>query len=271
MNAEPPIANAEYTIEDEPYYLPGGDEVEIFNHAYEEKIPLLLKGPTGCGKTRFMEYMSWYNKRPLITVSCHDDLTTADLVGRYLIHNDSTVWQDGPLTTAVRNGCICYLDEIVEARKDTTVVIHPLCDDRRILPLEKQGQILQAPEAFCLAISYNPGYQSAVKDLKQSTRQRFISIDFSYPPEDREVEIIHQESHLETPLCVTLVKLAVMTRNLVGNGLEEGASTRLLVHTAKLIKRGFAPALACKCAIADVITDDPETQAILHEMIVALF
>lgn len=271
MTSETTIENSQYYIEDEPFYLPTANEVDIFNTALAENIPVLLKGPTGCGKTRFMEYVSWFNKRPLVTVSCHDDLTTSDLVGRYLIQNDSTVWQDGPLTTAVRNGCICYLDEIVEARKDTTVVIHPLCDDRRILPIEKLGQLIQAPPEFCLTMSYNPGYQSAVKDLKPSTRQRFISIDFSYPNEELEAKIVHEEAGLQTDLCDRLVKLAVMTRNLVGNGLEEGASTRLLVHTAKLINRGFEPKLACRCAIADVLTDDPETVNLLHEMIETLF
>lgn len=265
------IDNAKYLITEEPYYLATGNEVEIFNTALAENIPVLLKGPTGCGKTRFMEYMSWYTKRPLITVSCHDDLTTSDLVGRYLIQNDATVWQDGPLTTAVRNGCICYLDEIVEARKDTTVVIHPLCDDRRVLPLEKLGQLLQAPPEFCLTMSYNPGYQSAVKDLKPSTRQRFISIDFSYPEAERESQIIHQESALALSTCEHLVKLAEMTRNLVGNGLEEGASTRLLVHTAKLINRGFEPKMACRYGITDVLTDDAETVSLLHEMVETLF
>lgn len=265
------ITNSEYYIHDEPYYLATGDEVDVFNTALEENIPVLLKGPTGCGKTRFMEYMSWYNKRPLITVSCHDDLTTSDLVGRYLIQNDTTVWQDGPLTTAVRNGCICYLDEVVEARKDTTVVIHPLCDDRRILPLEKRGELLKAPDEFCLTISYNPGYQSAVKDLKPSTRQRFLSIDFSYPPESAEAQIIHEETTLPKETAEHLVKLATMTRNLVGNGLEEGASTRLLVHAAKLINRGYAPKTACRYGIADVLSDDPETLNLLHEMIETVF
>jgi len=265
------INNAEYFIENEPFYMASANEVDIFNSALAEKIPILLKGPTGCGKTRFMEYMSWYHKRPLITVSCHDDLSTSDLVGRYLIKDNSTIWQDGPLTTAVRNGCICYLDEIVEARKDTTVVIHPLCDDRRILPLEKLGQLLQAPPEFCLTMSYNPGYQSAVKDLKPSTRQRFISIDFSYPAEAIESVIVHEESKLPIEQCELLVKLATMTRKLVGNGLEEGASTRLLVHTAKLIYRGFESNVACKCCIADVITDDAETKQLLHEMIDTIF
>lgn len=265
------INNSEYLIQNEPYYLPSSNEVEIFNAALAEKIPILLKGPTGCGKTRFMEYMSWFHKRPLITVSCHDDLSTSDLVGRYLIKDSSTVWQDGPLTTAVRNGCICYLDEIVEARKDTTVVIHPLCDDRRILPLEKLGQLIHADPDFCLTMSYNPGYQSAVKDLKPSTRQRFIAIDFNYPNEDIESIIVHEESKLALQTCKHLVKLANMTRNLVGNGLEEGASTRLLVHTAKLIYRGFEANLACKCGIADAITDEQDTKKLLHEMIDTIF
>lgn len=271
MNTNTIINTSEYIIHEEPYYLPTANEVEIFNTALAENIPVLLKGPTGCGKTRFMEYMSWYHKRPLITVSCHDDLTTSDLVGRYLIKNDSTVWLDGPLTTAVRNGCICYLDEIVEARKDTTVVIHPLCDYRRVLPLEKLGQLLKASPDFCLTISYNPGYQSAVKDLKPSTRQRFIAIDFSYPAEELEIKIVHEESGLPKQQCEHLVKLANMTRNLVGNGLEEGASTRLLVYTAKLIMNGFAPDIACKCALADAITDDEDTKILLHEMIDTLF
>lgn len=271
MTSENTIDSAKYYINDEPYYLPTANEVEIFSTALEENIPVLLKGPTGCGKTRFMEYMSWRTNRPLVTVACHDDLTTADLVGRYLIQNDTTIWRDGPLTTAVRNGCICYLDEIVEARKDTTVVIHPLCDDRRILPLEKLGELLQAPPEFCLAISYNPGYQSAVKDLKPSTRQRFISIDFSYPEATIETQIVNEESGLDLAVCERLVKLAGMTRNLVGNGLDEGASTRLLVHTAKLINRGFEANIACRCAIADVLTDDPETLTLVYEMVETLF
>ncbi len=271
MNTDNTINTSEYLIHEEPYYLPTADEIEIFNSALSENIPVLLKGPTGCGKTRFMEYMSWFHKRPLITVSCHDDLTTSDLVGRYLISNDSTIWQDGPLTTAVRNGCFCYLDEIVEARKDTTVVIHPLCDDRRILPIEKLGQLLKASPDFSLTMSYNPGYQSAVKDLKPSTRQRFIAINFSYPAEEIEAKIVHQESSLAIEQCELLVKLANMTRNLVGNGLEEGASTRLLVHTAKLINRGFKPEIACKRGIADSLTDDEETLTLLHEMINTIF
>jgi len=271
MNKDTNFNRSEYTIHDKPYYLPTANEVEIFNTALAECIPVLLKGPTGCGKTRFMEYMSWYHKRPLITVSCHDDLTTSDLVGRYLIKNDSTVWLDGPLTTAVRNGCICYLDEIVEARKDTTVVIHPLCDYRRVLPLEKLGQLLKASPDFCLTVSYNPGYQSAVKDLKPSTRQRFIAIDFSYPIEAIEIKIVNEETGLPIQQCEHLVKLANMTRNLVGNGLDEGASTRLLVHTAKLIKNGFSPEVACRCAIADALTDDDDTKKLLHEIIETIF
>lgn len=271
INPHNAISDSQYIVKDEPYYMPSSDEIEIFNIAFEENIPVLLKGPTGCGKTRFMEYMSWYHQRPLITVSCHDDLSTSDLVGRYLINDNSTIWHDGPLTTAVRNGCICYLDEIVEARKDTTVVIHPLCDDRRILPIEKLGQLLPAPPEFCLTLSYNPGYQSAVKDLKPSTRQRFISIDFNYPADNVETVIVHEESKLPLAQCEHLVKLANMTRNLVGNGLEEGASTRLLVHTAKLIYRGFNPNIACKCGIANSITDDDEMKQLLFEMIDTVF
>jgi len=261
----------EYFVEEEPYYEPVADEIDVFEAAYKNQLPVLLKGPTGCGKTRFMEYMGWRLKRPLITVSCHDDLTASDLVGRYLVTGGETVWVDGPLARAVRTGSICYLDEIVEARKDTTVVIHPLCDDRRVLPIEKLGELLEASPEFCMAISYNPGYQSAVKDLKPSTRQRFISIDFSYPAADVEAKIVSQEAGLDLPMCERLVKLAEMTRNLVGNGLDEGASTRLLVHTAKLINQGFKPEMACRCAIADVLTDDPETVTLLHEMIETLF
>ena len=218
----------EYLITEEPYYAPQKNEVELFKAAYENNIPVLLKGPTGCGKTRFMEHMAWQLQRPLITVSCHDDLTAADLVGRYLIVGGETQWADGPLARAVRGGGICYLDEIVEARKDTTVVIHPLADDRRVLPIEKTSELLQATDDFCMAISYNPGYQSVLKDLKQSTRQRFISIEFDYPEAGRETLIIVNESGLEPEMAARLVKYAGMTRNLKGSGLEEGASTRLL-------------------------------------------
>ncbi len=260
-----------HLVEEEPYYEPVGDEIALFEAAYASQIPVVLKGPTGCGKTRFMEYMAWRLKRPFITVSCHDDLTAADLVGRYLITNNETVWVDGPLARAVRCGGICYLDEVVEARKDTTVVIHPLADDRRILPMEKRGELLQAPKEFMLAMSYNPGYQSVLKDLKQSTRQRFIAIEFSYPEAALEKKIVTTETGLEAGDTEKLIKLAQMTRKLKGNGLDEGASTRLLVHTAKLIQRGIAPRTACNGAIAEALTDDPDMLRAINELAASLF
>ncbi|WP_260293204.1 CbbQ/NirQ/NorQ/GpvN family protein [Sedimenticola hydrogenitrophicus] len=261
----------EYRIEDEPYYQPTGDEIELFEAAYRNQLPLLLKGPTGCGKTRFMEYMAWRLKRPLITVSCHDDLTASDLVGRYLIKGGETNWIDGPLTQAVKAGGICYLDEIVEARKDTMVVIHPLADDRRVLPIEKLGTLIEADPEFAIAISYNPGYQSVLKDLKQSTRQRFVALEFNYPGAALESEIVVRESGLDWELAGRLVKFAGMTRNLKGSGLEEGASTRLLVHAAKLMVAGVNPVSACQGAIAQALTDDPEMLASVNELSSSLF
>ncbi len=258
-------------IEHEPYYEPLGSEIALFEAAYASQIPALLKGPTGCGKSRFMEYMAWRLKRPLITVSCHDDLTAADLVGRYLITSSETVWVDGPLAHAVRCGGICYLDEIVEARKDTTVVIHPLADDRRILPMEKHGELLHAPPEFVLVMSYNPGYQSVLKELKQSTRQRFIAIEFNYPQAALEKKIIITETSLDADSADRLIRLAGMTRNLKGNGLDEGASTRLLVHAGKLIVRGIAPRVACNGAIAEALTDDPEMLRAVNALATSLF
>ena len=260
-----------HLIEKEPYYESVGDEIALFDAAYASQIPVLLKGPTGCGKTRFMEYMAWRLKRPLITVSCHDDLTASDLVGRYLITNNETVWVDGPLARAVRCGGICYLDEVVEARKDTTVVIHPLADDRRILPMEKRGELLQAPKEFILTMSYNPGYQSVLKELKQSTRQRFIAIEFSYSAADLEKKIVATETGVDSDTIDKLIKLAHMTRNLKGNGLDEGASTRLLVHAARLMARGIAPHTACSGAIAEALTDDPEMLRTINELASSLF
>ena len=215
--------------------------------------------------------MAWRLKRPLVTVSCHDDLTAADLVGRYLITGNDTVWVDGPLAQAVRVGGICYLDEIVEARKDTTVVIHPLADDRRMLPIDKRGEVLMAPPEFVLAMSYNPGYQSVLKELKQSTRQRFIGIEFNYPSEQLEAKIISNEAKVDTGNAEKLVKLARLTRNLKGSGLDEGASTRLLVHAAKLMARGIAPRTACHGAIAEALTDDAEMLRAIDELISAIF
>ncbi len=261
----------EYFVENEPYYEPVADEVEVYEAAYKNMLPVLLKGPTGCGKTRFMEYMGWRLKRPLITVSCHDDLTASDLVGRYLVTGGETVWVDGPLARAVRTGSICYLDEIVEARKDTTVVIHPLCDDRRILPMEKLGELLEAPKEFCMAISYNPGYQSVLKDLKQSTRQRFVALQFDYPSAAIEQKIIQKETSVDADTAKQLVKFAQMTRNLKGSGLDEGASTRLLVHAGKLIQTGINPVTACKSSISQALTDDPEMLAAVNELSSSVF
>lgn len=261
----------EYFVEKEPYYEPVSDEIEVFEAAYENQLPVLLKGPTGCGKTRFMEYMGWRIKRPLITVSCHDDLTASDLVGRYLVSGGETVWVDGPLARAVRSGSICYLDEIVEARKDTTVVIHPLCDDRRVLPIEKLGELLEAPKEFCMAISYNPGYQSVLKDLKQSTRQRFIALEFDYPSAAIEQKIIEKETAIDANTAKQLVKFAQMTRNLKGSGLDEGASTRLLVHAGKLIQTGVNPVTACRSSISQALTDDPEMLAAVNELSSSVF
>ena len=258
-------------IEEEPYYEPIGCEIALFEAAYASQIPVLLKGPTGCGKTRFMEFIAWKLKRPLITVSCHDDLTASDLVGRYLITNNETVWVDGPLAHAVRVGGICYLDEVVEARKDTTVVIHPLADDRRILPMEKHGELLRAPKEFALAMSYNPGYQSVLKELKQSTRQRFVAIEFSYPCAALEAKIVTTESGLDAGNTGKLLKLAHMTRNLKGNGLDEGASTRLLVHAAKLMQRGIAARTACHGAISEALTDDAEMLRAIDELASSIF
>jgi nitric oxide reductase NorQ protein len=258
-------------IEEEPYYHPLGNEVGLFGAAYTNRLPVLLKGPTGCGKTRFVEHMAWKLKRPLVTVACHDDLTASDLVGRYLIVGGQTVWMDGPLAAAVRAGAICYLDEIVEARKDTMVVIHPLADTRRILPIEKRGELLRAPDDFMLVISYNPGYQSVLKELKQSTRQRFVAMEFGYPAPDLEARIVAREAGIEPGMAGQLVKFAQMTRNLKGNGLDEGASTRLLVHAGKLIASGVEPVAACQGAIAQAVTDEPETLLAIQELSASLF
>ena len=255
----------------EPYYEALGDETEVFTSAYNNKLPILLKGPTGCGKTRFVEYMAWRLKQRLITVACHDDLTSSDLIGRYLVKGGQTEWIDGPLTESVRNGHICYLDEIVEARKDTTVVIHPLCDDRRILPIEKLGEFLTAPSEFSLVISYNPGYQSILKDLKASTRQRFVAIEFNYPTAEIELKILMTESEISKENGEKLIKFGQMTRNLKEAGLEEGASTRLLVNAAKLIGSGITPDTATNTEIALPLTDDPEMLSALNELSSSIF
>ncbi len=261
----------EHRITEKPYYLASGNEMEIALAAYKNRLPLLLKGPTGCGKTRFMQYLAWKLKRPLITVSCHDDLSTSDLVGRYLIRSGEAVWTDGPLTLAVRAGAICYLDEIVEARKDTTVVIHPLADDRRELPVEKLGELLSAPPEFMISVSYNPGYQSVLKDLKPSTRQRFVAISFDYPDPGHEAEIVMRESGVDRDLAASLVKLAAMTRSLKESGLAEGASTRLLIQTGLLVLDGIDIHTACRAALIEPLSDDPEMLAALQEMVSSIF
>ena len=260
-----------FSSEEVPFYLPSSNEVQVFSSAYENRLPVLLKGPTGCGKTRFIQHMAWKLRRPLITVACHDDLTSGDLVGRYLIKGHNTVWVDGPLTHAVRIGGICYLDEIVEARKDTTVVIHPLADERRTLPIEKLGEFLQAPPEFMLVISFNPGYQSVMKDLKPSTRQRFVSIAFDYPDREKEARIVAKESSAPLTVARRLVRLGTMTRNLTERGLDEGASTRLLIHAGKLIQSGIDPVDACRVTVVQTLTDDEEMQASLEEMVTSVF
>ncbi len=256
---------------EEPYYHLVGDEAEVFAAAAQSRLPVMLKGPTGCGKTRFVEHMAWKLGRPLVTVACHDDLTTADLVGRYLIIGDETVWLDGPLTAAVRAGAICYLDEIVEARKDTTVVIHPLTDSRRALAVEKHGEYLAAHADFMLVVSYNPGYQSVLKEMKPSTRQRFVALDFDYPAPEVEARIVAHEGGVDVATAQRLVKLGGLTRKLRGAGLDEGAGTRLLVHAAQLIARGMAPVTACAAAIARPLADEPDTRAALDDLIAAVF
>jgi nitric oxide reductase NorQ protein len=261
----------EHLITEEPFYIEQHNDIEIALAAHRNGLPILLKGPTGCGKTRFMHYLAWKLGLPIITVSCHDDLSTSDLVGRYLIKGNEAVWQDGPLTLAVRHGAICYLDEIVEARKDTTVVIHPLGDDRRMLPIEKLGEIVMAPPSFMLSISYNPGYQSVVKDLKPSTRQRFVSIDFNYPAGEVETEILQREGGIDAELGKKLVRLAHMTRNLKDSGLAEGASTRLLIQAALLSRSGIPVFDACVSGIVESLSDDPELIAAMKDMVSAVF
>jgi nitric oxide reductase NorQ protein len=264
---------------DEPYYLPIGDEVSLFRAAYDCRLPVLLKGPTGCGKTRFVEYMAYTlrassgNGIPgnLITVACHEDLTGSDLVGRYLIKGDETVWVDGPITQAVKAGSFCYLDEIVEARKDTTVLIHPLTDHRRILPIDKRGEIIEAHPDFLLVISYNPGYQSVLKDLKHSTRQRFVTIVFDYPPRDKEAQVIAHESGTSVDVAMDLATLGEKVRHLKASGLEEGVSTRLLVYAGQLIGRDVPPRRACEVAVSKSLTDDIESQRAIDEVVSTIF
>ena len=264
------LAVEKYKVQNEPYYLPIRQEVELFETAYAAKLPVMLKGPTGCGKTRFVEYMAYRLKRPLITVACHEDLSSTDLVGRFLLEGEETVWHDGPLTAAVRAGAICYLDEVVEARKDTVVIIHPLTDDRRRLPIEKRGTVLDAPPEFMLVVSYNPGYQSILKDLKQSTRQRFVAMEFDYPNAEDETEIVAKEGGIETDTAADLVKIGQKVRNLRGHGLEEGVSTRLLIYAAQMIAKGISPIDAAEVALVSPITDDRELQRSIREIVTTI-
>ena len=264
------LAVEKYKVENEPYYLPVGQEVELFEAAYSAKLPVMLKGPTGCGKTRFVEHMAYRMNRPLITVACHEDLSATDLVGRFLLEGEETVWHDGPLTTAVRAGAICYLDEVVEARKDTVVIIHPLTDDRRRLPIEKRGTVIEAPPEFMLVVSYNPGYQSILKDLKQSTRQRFVAMEFDYPNAEDEAAIVAKEGGIDAQTAQDLVKIGQKVRNLRGHGLEEGVSTRLLIYAAQMIAKGISPIAAAEVALCSPITDDRELQRSIREIVTTI-
>ncbi|MBW1694361.1 MAG: CbbQ/NirQ/NorQ/GpvN family protein [Deltaproteobacteria bacterium] len=260
-----------YLIRKEPYYLRTGDEIRMFEAAFDAKLPVMMKGPTGCGKTRFVEHMSYSLNRPLITVACHEDLFASDLLGRYLLEKDETIWNDGPLTRAVRMGAICYLDEIVEARKDTTVVIHPLTDDRRTLSIDKKGEIIHAHPDFMMVISYNPGYQSVLKDLKQSTRQRFISLEFDYPEAEKEAKIVSHEGDIDIKAALRLVSLAGKIRNIREHGLTEGASTRLLIYAAQMMRRGIPAYEACRSAICLPLTDDDQLQETMNDLIEDIF
>lgn len=260
-----------YRVPKEPYYANVRGEVQLFQTAAKCRMPVMLKGPTGCGKTRFVQHMAYRLDRPLITVACHEDLTASDLVGRYLLKGQETVWVDGPLTLGVKHGAIVYLDEVVEARKDTTVIIHPLSDDRRLLPIEKKGQVIEAAEDFLLVISYNPGYQSVLKDLKPSTKQRFMAIEFDYPAAEVETEIVRREAGVDYEIAGKLVKLGAKVRNLKNHGLDEGVSTRLLIYAATLIREGISADQACDVAVARPVTDDPDMQRSILELVKAIF
>ena len=284
----------EYLVQEEPFYVPLTDEIEIFEAAYRQRVPILLKGPTGTGKTRFVEYMAWKlgqpltvvkksSKKnaaaqvspngglPLVTVACHEDMTASDLVGRYLLDAKGTRWIDGPLTRAVKVGGICYLDEIVEARKDTTVIIHPLADHRRILTIDKLGQVVEAADGFLLVVSYNPGYQNALKDLKHSTRQRFVALEFVFPDPETEAKIIAHESGVDLETSAMLAKLGDKIRNLREHGLEEAASTRVLIYAGRLIVEGVQARRACQVSVTWGITDDPQIQRSLDEVVSSIF
>lgn len=261
----------QYRVTQAPYYRPVADEVELYEAAYSVRMPMMLKGPTGCGKTRFVEYMAYKLEKPLITVACNEDMTASDLVGRFLLDAQGTRWQDGPLALAARQGAICYLDEVVEARQDTTVVIHPLTDNRRVLPLEKKGELLRAHPDFQIVISYNPGYQSLMKDLKQSTKQRFGGLDFNYPDHEIETEIVAHETGISPEVAGKLVSIAQRSRNLKGHGLDEGLSTRMLIYAGSLIAKGVAPISACRVALVRPLTDDPDMRDALDAAVATFF
>ncbi|WP_374371528.1 CbbQ/NirQ/NorQ/GpvN family protein [Tabrizicola sp.] len=254
-----------------PFYLPQGDEVQVFQAAAAHKLPVLLKGPTGCGKTRFVTHMAAKLGRPLHTVACHDDLSAADLIGRWLLKGGETIWVDGPLTRAVREGAICYLDEVVEARKDVTVVLHPLTDDRRILPIDRTGEELEAHPDFLLVASYNPGYQNILKTLKPSTRQRFVALEFGFPKPEHEIPVVARESGLPEAQVQPLVRLANKLRAMKGQDLEEGVSTRLVVYCASLIHGGMPVDRAIRAAMIEPLTDDPDVKAGLRDLVTAVF
>jgi nitric oxide reductase NorQ protein len=261
----------QYRITDEPYYMPVSNEVDLYEAAYDARMPIMLKGPTGCGKSRFVEHMAYKLGKPLITVACNEDMTASDLVGRFLLDANGTRWQDGPLTLAARIGAICYLDEVVEARQDTTVVIHPLTDHRRVLPLEKKGELVEAHPDFQIVISYNPGYQNLMKDLKQSTKQRFGALDFDYPEAGIETRIIAHETGVDEETAGKLVQIAQRARNLKGHGLDEGISTRLLVYAGQLIAKGIDPNAACSMTLVRPITDDPDMRDTLDAAVNTFF
>jgi nitric oxide reductase NorQ protein len=254
-----------------PYYVASGDEVRIFERAHERRLAVMLKGPTGCGKTRFVEHMAWRLGRPLITIACHDDLTAADLIGRFLIRHDGTAWQDGPLTRAVRAGAICYLDEVVEARQDTIVVLHPLTDYRRMLPIDRTNELLHAGDGFQLVISYNPGYQRMLKDLKPSTRQRFVALEFDFPPPEHEVAIVAHEGEADRALAHALVQLGGRLRGLRDRGLAELPSTRLLVAAARLAASGIPAREACDAALVSPLSDDATLAGAMRDLVDATF
>ena len=262
---------SQFEVKVQPFYRAVGNEEALYEAAYKRRMPVMLKGPTGCGKSRFVEYMAWKLGRPLVTVACNEDMTASDLVGRFLLDKDGTRWQDGPLTTAARIGAICYLDEVVEARQDTTVVIHPLTDHRRALPLDKKGELIEAHPDFQLVISYNPGYQSLMKDLKQSTKQRFAALDFDYPEAGIEAEIVARESGVDAEVAQKLVQVAQRTRNLKGHGLDEGISTRLMVYAGQMIAEGVDPVAACQMTLVTPLTDDPDMRQTLQAAVETFF